>query len=236
MLLLGSPGVEQSEPVRFQPIACAVKGKLRVGKVCAGALGDQPQVSIVGGSKKVSLLRKAKDFEDENGGRLYKAPLAPACCMYNTCIGETVAYLPPSGMATGGPMVAVSPAGADVKLAVPAPKGGALKGSLPWLEQGLVTDQWVAHLGRRVATVSREKRAMEGAFWFSDSEVGPWQQPRGPEERHGMDHLKILALTDLDGNGQPEVLLYEQWANDFGIVFYGNEWVTPAYQFSCGNI
>ena len=52
----------------------------------------------------------------------------------------------------------------------------------------------------------------------------------------GTGAYDILATSDVDGDGRPEAIIYEEWRNDYGLLVLGNDWSKPAYRFSCGNI
>lgn len=231
VLLFGTPGPWQNDPLRFQPIACSVSGMLDVGKACAAPLGDSPKVDA---GKKVLMLRRLDtDFHDEAGDQTYRAPLGPACCMYNTCVGETVPYGPPLGTAAAAKVVAVWPEKADTKLSTTSEAGIITDPKWKQLE----VDEWSQAGGRRVAALSKGKhtqgRSMSGELWLDDG--GGWR--KAEDDGHpGADSFDILSMTDLDGDGRFEVFVYVKWVNDFGVVFYGNDWTAPAYAFSCGNI
>ena len=62
-----------------------------------------------------------------------------------------------------------------------------------------------------------------GAGWITaDGIIGP----------HG--HT-LLATTDVDHDGHPELISYERWANDYGLDVFGDA-TASIYNFSCGNI
>jgi hypothetical protein len=51
-----------------------------------------------------------------------------------------------------------------------------------------------------------------------------------------VNRYSILATTDLDADGNPEAIVYEQWANDYGVDVLGNTWDRLLHSFSCGNV
>jgi hypothetical protein len=81
--------------------------------------------------------------------------------------------------------------------------------------------------GRRYASLGAWP--MDGVL-FVDSSSG-WQVAF---ERFAVMYL--LATSDVDGDGRPELLVYESWVNDYGLDVLANDETTPAYHFSCGNI
>jgi hypothetical protein len=52
----------------------------------------------------------------------------------------------------------------------------------------------------------------------------------------GARKLLQLSTSDLDRDGRPETLVYERWANDYGLDVFANGSQAPVYRFSCGNI
>jgi hypothetical protein len=51
-----------------------------------------------------------------------------------------------------------------------------------------------------------------------------------------LGHCFLLSTSDVDGDGRLELLVYEQWANDYGLAVRGDGGKTELYRFSCGNI
>lgn len=66
-----------------------------------------------------------------------------------------------------------------------------------------------------------------GTGWITAGRSEPGPGPRG---------FKLLATTDVDHDGHPELIAYELWANDYGLDVYGDSDTKPIYDFSCGNI
>ncbi|AKU93650.1 hypothetical protein AKJ09_00314 [Labilithrix luteola] len=64
-----------------------------------------------------------------------------------------------------------------------------------------------------------------------DPSTHPWKA-----ERSGARKFLQLATSDLDRDGRPEILVYELWANDYGLDVFANGSQEPIYRFSCGNI
>src|SRR5262249_7004910 len=95
-----SPGLARVEVLTFQPILCVLNGTMRAGLPCAEAMPQKARVRLTGsdatGVDVIDVARATTAFRDEAGGHVYPAPYAPACCMYNTCVGRTIAYRPSS--------------------------------------------------------------------------------------------------------------------------------------------
>ncbi len=83
------------------------------------------------------------------------------------------------------------------------------------------------------------------AVWPEDAEID--LTPMTPEtddatlrtwkvDSVGARKLFQLSTSDLDHDGRPEILVYEQWANDYGLDVFANGATAPTYRFSCGNI
>lgn len=48
--------------------------------------------------------------------------------------------------------------------------------------------------------------------------------------------LLELATTDLDHDGKRESVVYELWANDYGLDVFVEGTAKPIHGFTCGNI
>lgn len=93
------------------------------------------------------------------------------------------------------------------------------------------------------AVLSTDKTIL--AVWPEDAEID--LEPMTAEtddaakhtwkiDRAGPRKLLQLATSDLDGDGRRESIVYERWANDYGLDFFANGSATPLYRFGCGNI
>ncbi|HEY0189858.1 MAG TPA: hypothetical protein VGC42_01970 [Kofleriaceae bacterium] len=79
------------------------------------------------------------------------------------------------------------------------------------------------------------------AVWPPDADIAlalGTSDPRGviraraPLGSHG---FTLLATTDVDHDGHPELIALERWSNDYGLDVFGDA-AEPLYHFSCGNI
>lgn len=172
-------------------------------------------------------------------------PYAPACCGDTTCYGKTIPYLPVDAspevtLTNTRTVLGVWPKDADIALE-PGVEGVASDvrvDDAPWTQPGWRTAerklglvnrplQAFERTGRRYASLGLPP--MDGAV-FVDSGSG-WKELL---RRFAVPY--VLATTDVDGDGRPELLVYEAWVNQYGLdVFVGDD-ASPAYQFSCGHI
>ncbi len=238
VLLLGvrtGPGAR-----RFSPVVCAVAGKLTTGLACGEAMPAKARVrmtrAVAGLPSQVDVARSRRDFVDEAGGRTFKAPRGPECCMYNTCVGETIPYFAQAAMRDAPPRVlAVWPVDADIGLrplggggaSTPAPEAPPNDGDA----QARV-EQLFRSGGQAFAAIVHPPCKSCSTF-LTDVGAG-WKLPAS--EAPGADGFDLLAVSDLDHDGRLEAVVYERWRNDYGAFVLGNDWSRPAYAFSCGNI
>ncbi len=132
VLLFAPPREDATEPpaqvrtVAFQPIVCAVGGKLRAGLPCGEAMPARATVRLTttsSGQDTLEIARSTAAFtaDPEDGRVTYPAPYAAACCMYKQCQGKTIPYRPLSkqaaALATTKTILAVWPADAEIDLA-----------------------------------------------------------------------------------------------------------------------
>lgn len=178
----------------FEPVLCVLAGKLAAGLRCAEAMPAKATVRVTGGGT-MDLSRRTAAFHDEAGGQTFPAPYAPSCCMYHTCIGRTIPYLPSDdGMTvlrTHRTVLAVWPKDADIDL-VP-----------------------------------------ETAEAFDASKHATWMRSAGSM---GAREYVPIATADMDGDKAREVLVYERWANNYGLFVVPKEGAPPLFRFNCGNI
>jgi hypothetical protein len=216
------------------PLLCSIQGKVANGKDCGSAMPAAARVRLTraGSGLPPTLVAKraTRDFVDDAGSRIYPAPTGPACCMYNTCTGETIPYLANAGpMDIPSAVLAVWPDNADIDLTPVA--NGVLPteiGAEPWDKLRADRLEQVANAGTQHLASLRARYGVE--LWANVG--GGWARVQGT----GPDAYDILATTDVDGNGQREAVVFERWRNDYGVDAFGNDWSTPAYHFSCGNI
>nr|HEX4313631.1 hypothetical protein [Kofleriaceae bacterium] len=179
--------IELDGVLRFQPVVCSLHGKLVTGAPCAEAMPEHATVHTAGGP--LAIDRVSTGFVDARFDASYAPPHGPACCDYNGCRGDTIAYTARDPHGSGStrvdgqlPLVAVWPPGADARLDV-------------------------THAGDDVKLV----------------------RPPGPRR------YALIGSADVVGDGARERVVYEVWANDFGVDVVdaaGGE----LYSFSCGNI
>jgi hypothetical protein len=227
----------ETDELRFVPLVCTVAGKIEMGKPCGLAMPVTAKVRVTRRESTspaiMTLARTTKDFHDEAGERDYKAPTGPACCMYNTCIEETIPYLTKATQNDSSRMLAVWPETADVDL---QPRGSGPKAiefaDVPWKgAKGVRIEQALRAGGQRLVAA----RGPCGSCGSLAVDRGSGFVPMG-DLGPGVDGYDILATTDVDGDGHPEAIVYEAWRNDYGVHVLGNDWSKPAYRFSCGNI
>ncbi|MDI1442691.1 hypothetical protein [Polyangium sp. 6x1] len=236
-VLLFGANPEGSEEIRFVPVVCSLGGKLETGKACGLAMPATARVRTTRTDANapaiVTVVRSTRNFHDEAGGRDYIAPTGPACCMYNTCVGETIPYL-----ATGKPVVppralAIWPETAEVDLKPqPAGGGGVELSEGPWVgASGVRIEQALRAGGQRLVS-TRGPCGSCGALWVERG--GGFASV--DKEISAADGFDILATSDVDGDGHSEAIVYEIWRNDYGLHVLGNDWSKLAYRFNCGNI
>ena len=236
VILYGTRWGESAE-LRFVPLVCSLDGKIEMGKLCGLAMPATATVRVTRADSNtpaiMTLARTTRDYHDEAGGRDYKAPTGPACCMYNTCIEETIPYLS-KAMADGPSRVlAVWPESAEVDLLPRAPMGDSAEfADGPWKGEKGVRVTQALRAGARRLVATRGPCGSCGSLWVDQ---GSGFAPVG-EIGAGADGFHILATTDVDGDGHPEAIVYEAWRNDYGVHVLGNDWSKPAYRFNCGNI
>ena len=237
VVLLGTRDIAATESVRFQPIVCAIDGILTGGLACAQAMPATATARVTHGTpttpRTVTLKRGQRGYKDENGERTYRAPLEPACCMYNTCVGETHAFLASPMVPLAAAVLAVWPADAEIDL---VPRDGAIDQvsaakalALPNVAPQLVVSQAFRAGGRSIVAATGRHGA---ALAIDDGSGAAWISAALTNARR----LDVLATTDLDHDGNVEAIVYEAWANDFGLSVFGNRGATPIYRFNCGNI
>ncbi|MDI1479380.1 hypothetical protein [Polyangium sp. y55x31] len=239
-VILFGTSTEGSDELRFVPVVCSLDGKLETGKACGLAMPATARVRTTrtdtNAPAVLTVTRSTRDFHDEAGGRNYVAPTGPACCMYNTCVDETIPYFAKGNTVAASRVIAIWPETADVDLK-PQPAGadGVEFADGPWVgragERGVRIDQ-ALRAGQMRLVATRGPCGSCGALWVD----------RGggfavvDEELSSTDGFDILATSDVDGDGHPEAIVYEIWRNDYGLHVLGNDWSKPAYRFNCGNI
>jgi hypothetical protein len=238
VILLGSTGLTQDQPLRFQPVLCAIEGQLATGLACGKAMPARARVRTTRVDPKLppvlTLARNARDYFDDGSQATYRAPVSPACCMYNTCVGETIPFFAPKGVKTSAAAVlAVWPDDAEVAL-LPQRHGGDATGVIaPASREKPLVHQVVRVGAQALASGSSPARCRSCAFLLSNAGAG-WK-PIGLGAM-GAAAFDVVATADLDGDGHAEALVYESWANNYGFQVLGNDWSKTLYRFSCGNI
>jgi hypothetical protein len=191
-------GLSQLDTLSFQPVVCAIGGKLFTGVKCGEAMPARAKVRLTSGglASEMELHRSTTAFRDDASGRVFQPPYAPACCMYNTCVGQTVPYLPSErssvALYTTKTLLAVWPPDAEIDL------------------QPL------------------------GADTFDASAPPPYSRAAGASL--GARAFYVLSKSDVDGDGRHELVVFEHYANDYGLAVLPAENQPPLYRFSCGNI
>lgn len=256
VLLFAPPGSRVEEGglaavprLRFQPLVCSLRGKLATGARCGEAMPARVKVRLTeaGGAlglEELELVRSTSGFRDDNGNHVYPPPYGPACCMYNTCIGKTVPYYPrpiseDSFLTTDKTILAVWPADAEIDLTVfsPATSEDGKTSEGPWggsnRDAGDGTPERVSQSvtlqGRRYSFLTD---GPIGRGLFVDAGHGA----KLLLNELGVREYLMLAGSDIDGDGRPELLVYARWANDYGLQVLANDAPAPVYGFSCGNI
>lgn len=239
------------EKLRLQPIVCVLAGKLATGARCGEAMPARTKVRLTEagsslGLEEVDVERSTVAFHDRNGQHDYPAPYGPACCMYNTCVGKTVPYYPKlpdsqSALVSTKTVLAVWPVDAELDLTVFQPGLPAELSvdkapwtSVPCQRSPACLVQAAQAQGRSFASI---KERLHGAGLFAFTGSGPnaksWQPLLGDQ---GAREYYVLAASDLDRDGRPELLVYARWANDYALHLFANDAAAPLYDFSCGNI
>lgn len=224
-VLLFSPRFDPAEPPAertFQPLVCVIDGKRETGARCGEIMPAQATIRTARGA--LAVARSTQPFHDEAGEQDYPAPYGPACCMYNTCVGRTVPY---RAAEVGDPrtQLAVWPADADLALEVAATSIASD------IQPPLAPEQRVEaafHRGPRSYAALRSRSG--GAIAWRDT--GAWAITH-PDL--GVRGYTLLATSDVDHDGHPELIAWQRWANDYGLDVYGDA-AAPLYSFSCGNI
>jgi hypothetical protein len=219
---------DPASPRMFQPLVCAINGKRKLGAYCGEVMPARAKIRTPQG--ELVVTRSTQPFHDEAGDHTYPAPYGPACCMYNTCVGNTVPYHAARGArqaADPHPILAVWPPDADLELEVATDGTAEVAASAVPVTAGRSVKQAFTRAQRRYASVSGRGGGRVlwdvGAGWVTaDGIIGP----------HG---YTLLATTDVDHDGHLELISYERWANDYGLDVFGDA-TAPIYNFSCGNI
>jgi hypothetical protein len=232
VLLYGTPDFKDESRLRLQPIVCVIGGKLATAVACGEAMPATARVKIVGGAT-VTVERTSRDFKDEAGEQVYRAPRGPQCCMYNTCVGETIPYLAPAGTAPARDVLAIWPDDAEVRLTTYESNSGAADRSGP---PSFALDQLV-RAGSSALAAGRSRgnercHSCAQLQWFDGSGWKAVNGVTGP----GQDGFAVMATSDLDGDGHAEAIVREIWRNDYGLMALGNEWSKSLLRYSCGNI
>ncbi|MDB4993708.1 MAG: hypothetical protein JWM74_1140 [Myxococcaceae bacterium] len=238
VILLGTRGLKEDEPLRFQPVLCVIEGKLTTGLACGKAMPARPRVRTTRVDPKLpavlTLARNTRDYFDDGSQATYRAPVSPACCMYNTCVGETIPFLAPKGVKTSETAVlAIWPEDADVGLRPRGPGGDAAGVVVPASREKSVLRQVLREGNQALASGSSPARCRSCAFLLSNEGAG-WKAVK--TDAMGAGTFDVIATADMDADGHAEALVYESWSNDFGFLVLGNDWKTTLYEFSCGNI
>jgi hypothetical protein len=242
------PGIARAETIRFQPVLCSIAGKLATGSRCGEIMPGRTTLRITDpglylATKELVVSRSSAQPADADGKKL-APPYAPACCMYNGCFGKTIPYYPvedspDSTLTNSQTILAVWPKDAEIGL---APSKGGVAPDVRLDDAPWTTANWKANGGRLANVAPLQAFARNGrryaslGAWpmdgvlFVDSSSG-WQVAF---QRFAVMYL--LATSDVDGDGRPELLVYESWVNDYGLDVLANDETTPAYHFSCGNI
>ena len=237
VLFFGMAPPEGSAELRLVPVVCSLDGKLATGKTCGLAMPATARVRMTRTDTKapaiLTVKRSTRDFRDDASERVYAAPTGPACCMYNTCVDETIPYLAPGKTVVPSRFLAVWPETAEVELK-PQPAGaeGIELADGPWAGKGGVRIEQALRVGKQRLAAARGPCGSCGALWV---DRGSGFAPVA-EIGVGADGFDILGTTDVDADGNREVIVYEIWRNDHGLHVLGNDWSKPAYRFNCGNI
>jgi hypothetical protein len=246
--------IEETDPsmyvprTRFVPLVCVVNGVLFTGLRCGEAMPARTKIRSTYSGESLATnefeVERTRTPSINTDGSKLMPPYAFACCMYNTCVGKTVPY---SVVEDGDwvvtnrrTLIGVWPMDAEVDL---RPLAFGVDEDVdvhdaPWLAPGtsaaqagpnriMVPMQAFARGTRRYAALGAWP--MDGSI-FADTGSG-WTQIL-----RRFAPLFMLATTDVDGDGRPELLAYESWVNDYGLDVFVNDAPAPAYQFSCGNI
>lgn len=226
-------------PTRLQPILCAIDGRLEVGLRCGEAMPPQARARLTTEPPTIATAaRPTKPFVDTASGRVYPAPRAPACCMYNTCLGETIPYdvrlRSPEGdqLLPLKTLIGVWPPDADVGLDphYPAAEPGYQPPLTLWkghdTPPALVQHESfgeVEFLSTTFGPIGGQRFMKTSAGWVSLAPRGQWES-------------YLVASFDVDDDGTREWVVLAKSANDYGLYVYiaGNP--KPIYEFDCGNV
>lgn len=231
VVLYGEADSKDPTRIRVHPIACLLDGKLATATACGRAMPASVDVRIVDGTI-VNVQRSTVDYVDEAGEKVFPAPTGPQCCNYHACQGETVPYLGAAGSAPKAPVLAIWPPDAKLGLVMYKPRHVA-DGVGP---ADFAIDQHVRVQGSAFA--SGRTNAMKSCLscaqllWFDGAQWQSVEDDSGP----GADGFAVVATTDLDTDGKSEAIVREIWRNDYGMMFFGNDWSKPLMRYSCGNI
>jgi hypothetical protein len=236
-VILFSKGSTDAETLRFVPVVCVIDGRLETGKACGLVMPQTARVRMTRSAANApaiaTITRSTRDFFDDAGGRNYVAPTGPACCMYNTCVDETIPYMENGNVAIPSRVLAIWPENADIQLKPQSPGSHGIEMiDGPWVGQSGVQVAQALRIGGQRLVSTRGPCGSCGSLWVDRgggfASVG--------DLGGGADGFDILATSDIDGDGHSEVIVYEVWRNDYGLHVLGNDWSKPAYRFNCGNI
>ncbi|MBK6692628.1 MAG: hypothetical protein IPG50_10535 [Myxococcales bacterium] len=212
------------------PVVCSKQGALVFGAACASLLPPRAAVQVLGGAKMTLVQGGGLPLDETE----LKAPEAPACCMYNGCRGVTVPFTP-----AGAPWiakkitVAVWPAEANVDLVVPGAKEAL---SAPELRAA--ADAMSIPTERAVGVTVRGHRyatAKNGGGALVRFDSGRWTPALKELLQFGRS-ASIVAVTDVNRDGQNEIMVYGPFANDYAFAALSDDKDAPGWSFSCGNI
>lgn len=226
--------------LRYLPVLCAINGKLAAGAACGEIMPPRAKARSTRehAASEIEIERSKTPFKTEvdDGPVAYPVPYEPECCNYKACGGKTLPYGlverdPRAFTVALRPTLAVWPKDAEIDLVArePGVEDEALLRGAPWTARetgaSATTDQAFELGARRYAAVAGSVFFDLGAGWQKASGLAP-----GPRRYH------LLATFDLDGDRRPELLVFAQWANDYGLFVFANDGIKPLYGFSCGNI
>src|SRR5262249_9625346 len=160
-----------------------------------------PRATIRTPTGDIAVQRSTKPFHDEAGGQDYPPPFEPACCTYNTCLGNTIPYTPAAGARPRDKRTAfaVWPADADIGLQIAGDDPTATE--LPPLPRGIHVTQAFSRGTHHFAEINN--RYSGGVAWNAGS---GWVTP--PADRAGPRGHVVLATTDVDHDGRLEFVSY----------------------------
>ena len=223
--------VSLGDGYRFVPLVCSLDGKLAVGVKCGEAMPAKAKVRTAAGL--ITIARSTKPFHDEAGGQDFAAPYGPECCTYNTCRGNTIPYsaaYPKSRTQRPPTLFAVWPDDADVALEVTT-------GAVDAAAVTALAPPPKAHVLQAFMRGTRAIASVQSGYggrlmWLNaaGTRITPGEPSTGP---HG---YVVLATSDVDGDGNLELVTYALWANDNGVAVFDETSDQPLHDYSCGNI